>query len=254
MANLNELTRTNLSREGALWVVTIDCPQAQNALGPTANDELERIFDTFAADASARVAILTGTGPAFCSGRDYDEERGGVLPASGFGGLTRRFDLPKPIIAAVNGDALDEGFELVLACDLVIANEDARFAMQQGLWGRAPVEGGVHRLVRQVPLKKAMAALLTGTPLSAAEGVLLGFVNDITGFDQVPALARQWAERILRLSPQSVLAIKESAMLGLDKASSSEACAAAYPELGKLLQSKDYDGGIDRMLLARKER
>jgi crotonobetainyl-CoA hydratase len=176
------------------------------------------------------------------------------LPASGFGGLTRRFDLPKPIVAAVNGDALDEGFELVLACDLVVANEDARFAMQQGLWGRAPVEGGVQRLVRQIPLKKAMAALLTGAPLSAAEGVLLGFVNDITGFDQVVPLARQWADRIQKLSPRSVRAIKQSAMLGLEKGSLAEACGAEYPELKALLDSKEYEDGVDRMLRARNAR
>lgn len=250
MSNLDALTSVKVQRENQLWVVTIERSSVQNALGASANQELSAVFDAFVADREATVAILTGSGAAFCSGHDYaglDGNGALSLPPSGFGGLTRRWDNPKIVIAGVNGDALDEGFELALSCDLIIANEDARFALQQAFWGRAPVEGGVHRLVRQIPLKKAMAALLTGTPINASEGVLLGFVNDITGYDQVVPVAREWADRVKRLSPQSVRAIKQSAMHGLSHASIPAAMEARYSELDHLLQSREFAESVSRL-------
>jgi len=254
MQTFGDLLHTKVSCEGQLWVITIDRPNAQNALDLAAHHELDRVFDAFVADAEASVAILTGAGSTFCNGHDYAALQNGgdtSLPRNGFAGLTRRFENPKPIIAAVNGDALDEGFELALACDLVVANEDARFAMQQALWGRAPTEGGVQRLVRQVPLKKAMAALLTGTPISASEGVLLGFVNDITAFDQVMVIARQWAQNVLRLSRQSVRAIKYAATHGQADTPLAAALGMENPELDALLASPEYAGSVARIVAER---
>lgn len=251
MPSFDDLLHTRVSCEGNLWVVTIDRQHVQNALDIATNHELDRVFDAFVADSEATVAILTGAGASFCSGHDYAAMKDAgeaAMPRGGFGGLTRRVDNPKPIIAAVNGDALDEGFELALACDLIVANEDARFALQQAMWGRAPTEGGVQRLVRQMPLKKAMAALLTGAPISAAEGVLLGFVNDMTAFDQVVPVARQWARNMLRLSRQSLFAIKQAALQGTSHAPLAAALGTDAPELKTLLDSQEYAESVARIL------
>lgn len=234
---------TSVVREGGVWTVTMNRADVRNALNAAAHRELASTFAAFDSADDASVAILTGAGSIFCVGHDDDALRGLAdepLPEGGFGGLTRRPYNRKPIIAAVNGDAFDEGFELALACDVVVANEDARFALRQGLSGRAPLEGGIHRLMRQIPQKRALAAALTGATISASEGVLLGFVNDITGFDQVLPLARDWAARIRRLPHQAVLAIQQLAMQGAAEPSVAAALRAEYSEAGKLLGSAEY--------------
>lgn len=252
---MSEHAFANVTRERGLWTVTMNREDAHNALNAAANRALADIFDAFNADPEATVAILTGNGAAFCSGHDYSELSGGTaaLPESGFGGLTRRPYNPKPVIAAVNGDALDEGFELALACDIIVANEDSRFALQQGFWGRAPLEGGVQRLVRQVPLKRALAAALTGAPITATEGVLLGFVNDITGFDQVLPLARDWAGRIQRVERQSAFAIQELAMQSIGEPLAL-AQSAQYSEVERLIASPEYAESAARVVEGRAAR
>lgn len=249
-----KLASVKVSREPGVWVVTIDRPFVGNALDAAANRELAQVFDAFVADDEARVAILTGAGTIFCSGHDYAALDGRLvpdLPETGFGGLTRRPYMPKVVIGAVNGDALDEGFELALACDLVVANESARLSFQQALWGRAPTEGGVHRLVRQIPIKKAMGALLTATPITASEAVLLGLVNEMTRLDQVVPVAREWAARVQRLSPPSVKAIKQSAARGLRFPSAQEAMETTYPEVEGLLASQEYASSAAMIRAAR---
>lgn len=254
MIGLDSLVFTSLLREGAVWTVSIARPEQANVLNHRANVELEAVFDAFVSDGEASVAILTGSGSVFCAGHDYAaaRTRGRLeVSASGFGGLTRRRGNSKPIIAAVNGDALDEGFELALACDIIVANEDARFAMQQLLWARAPTEGGVHRLMRQIPPRKAMAALLTGAPITAAEGVLLGFVNDITSRDQVLSLAAEWALRLCKASRQSLFAIKEMAAMGEQAPSLAAAMEGSYPELQRLHATAEHAASIERLAMDR---
>ena len=146
-----------VERDGHLTLVTLDRPDVLNALHPPAHQELAEVFDFFAADPDQWVAIVTGSGQrAFCAGNDlhfraaYGRQ---PLPASGFAGLTSRFDLDKPLIAAVNGLALGGGFELALACDLVIADRRAEFGLPEVSVGLAALAGGLHRLPRQIGLK-----------------------------------------------------------------------------------------------------
>ena len=170
-------------REGHLLIVTLDRPDVLNALHPPANRELAKAFDDFAADPELWVAILTGAGRGFCAGNDLKHQASGGdmsgQPATGFAGLTGRTDLPKPVIAAVNGVAMGGGFEIALACDLIIASEDATFALPEPRVGLAALAGGIHRLPRQIGLKNAMGMLLTGRRVSAEEGQRLGFVNEV---------------------------------------------------------------------------
>ena len=143
-----------------LALITLNRPEVMNALHPPCHEELERIFNDFAADSESSVAILTGAGDkAFSAGNDLKwTTQHGVpkLPKTGFGAITRRFDLVKPVIAAVNGFALGGGFEIALACDLIVAAEHARFGVPEPRVGLMAAAGGVHRLPRHIPLKIAM--------------------------------------------------------------------------------------------------
>ena len=213
-------------RDGHLLVVTINRPEVYNACHPMANEELSAEFDRFAADPDLWVAIITGSGDkAFCTGNDlkYHAElraRTGerpVHPPKGFAGLTARYDLDKPVIAAVNGVAMGGGFEIALASDLIIASEQAVFALPEPRVGLAAGAGGVQRLPRTVPLKQAMGMMLTGRHVSAQEGYELGFVTKVVSQAELMAEAKRWADQILECAPLSVRASKQSAYEGLGK-------------------------------------
>ena len=133
------------------------------------------------------------------------------MPASGFGGLTSRWDLDKPVIAAVNGVAMGGGFEIALACDIIIASENARMALPEPKVGLAALAAGVHRLPRQIGLKRAMGMMLTGRHVQAQEGYELGFVTAVAQEGEALSEARRWAEMILECSPMSIRATKQAA-------------------------------------------
>jgi len=232
-----------VAREGALTIVTIDRPESHNALNEQAHLELEAVFDAFGADDGQRVAIITGAGAkAFCAGHDLKQQADGpglILPRSGFGGLTSRFDLNKPVIAAVNGIAMGGGFEIALACDIIVASEKALFALPEPKVGLAALAGGLHRLPREIGLKRAMGMMLTGRPVTAAEGFAMGFVNEVAAGDVMDA-ARAWADQILQCSPMSLQASKEAVHRGL-AVSVEQAIAQqwSYPAMERMLASED---------------
>jgi enoyl-CoA hydratase/carnithine racemase len=147
------------------------------------------------------------------------------MPASGFGGLTGRFDLHKPVIAAVNGLALGGGFELALACDLIVADDTAEFALPEVGWGLAALAGGLQRLPRHLGLKTATALALTGRRASAAELLRWGVVNEVTPAATALDGARRWAAEILRAAPLAVRATKQVLMRGLDAPSVADGLA-----------------------------
>jgi enoyl-CoA hydratase/carnithine racemase len=147
------------------------------------------------------------------------------------------------VFAAVNGVAMGGGFEIVLACDLVIASSNAVFALPEPRVGLAALAGGLHRLPRQIGLKPAMGMLLTGRRVPAEEGLRLGFVNEVVAPGELMAAARRWAEQILECSPLSVRATKQAALAGLDHASVEAAMNARYPAIGALLGSEDFVEG-----------
>jgi len=236
-------------RNGPILTVTINRPDVMNALHPAANFELEQAFDEFANDPDLWVAIITGAGDrAFSAGNDlkFQATEGGgkvIGPQKGFGGLTSRFDNPKPVIAAVNGVAMGGGFEIALACDLIIASENAVFALPEPRVGLAALAGGVHRLPRQIGLKRAMGMLLTGRRVSASEGLELGFVNEVVPAGEALAGARRWADQIVECAPPSVRGSKQAAMDGLGEANLEAAMARHYPVLGEMMKSEDFVEG-----------
>lgn len=237
-----------VERDGPITTVTLNRPQVMNALHAPAHFELGEAFDAFAADPDQWVAIVTGAGDrAFSAGNDLKHQAGGGKmgqPKSGFAGLTERFDLTKPVIAAVNGVAMGGGFEIALACDLIVASENATFALPEPKVGLAALAGGLHRLPRQIGLKQAMGMILTARRVSAAEGKALGFVNEVVPAGELMAAARRWAGSIAECGPMSIRASKEAVLKGLG-GSLEQAMAEQmrYPAIAALLRSEDFVEG-----------
>jgi crotonobetainyl-CoA hydratase len=236
-------------REGKVLVVTINRPERMNALHPPANAELARIFDDFAADPDLWVAILTGAGArAFCAGNDLRWQAEGnavTVPSSGFAGLTSRWDLDKPVIAAVNGVAMGGGFEIALACDIILAAESASFALPEPRVGLAALAGGLHRLPRTIGVKRAMGMILTGRHVPAVEGKALGFVHEVVADADLMTAARALAAQICELSPMSIRASKQVVSRSLDTASLREAYEGqmAHTAVQALWRSEDLKEG-----------
>ncbi|CAN5354898.1 hypothetical protein BH10PSE4_BH10PSE4_31620 [soil metagenome] len=242
-----------VERDGPLTIVTLNRPESMNALDPDTNAELAEIFDAFAKDPDQWVAIITGAGDrAFSSGNDLKETarrmaRGEPLetPVTGFAGLTARFDLNKPVIAAVNGLAMGGGFEVALACDLIIAADTAVFALPEPKVGLAALAGGLLRLPRQIGEKQAMGMILTGRRVGAEEGKTLGFVNEVVAPDQLMTAARRWARDMMGVSPMSLRASKEIVRKGQAEDSLEDAYArqGGYPAVRALFRSEDVREG-----------
>ncbi|WP_422024299.1 enoyl-CoA hydratase-related protein [Pyruvatibacter mobilis] len=234
-------------RDGHVLKVTINRPGRMNSLHPPANFELEKIFDAFEADDDLWVAIITGAGErAFSAGNDlkYQAEGNAIeVPKTGFAGLTARYGITKPVIAAVNGVAMGGGFEIALACDLIIAADTATFALPEPKVGLAALAGGLHRLPRQIPVKQAMGMILTGRTVPAAEGQALGFVNQVVPQAELMDAAMKWAKQIEACSPMSIRASKQSVYAGLDEANLEKAVTGKYEAVHALFKSEDLIEG-----------
>jgi crotonobetainyl-CoA hydratase len=238
-----------VDRDGPITTITLNRPEVMNALHVDAHFELDEVFNAFAADDSQWVGIVTGAGErAFSAGNDLKHQAGGGKmgqPPSGFAGLTSRFDLAKPLIAAVNGVAMGGGFEIALACDLIVAAESAVFALPEPRVGLAALAGGVHRLPRQIGLKRAMGMILTGRRVSAREGLELGFVNEVVAPGGLMNAAKRWADLIAECSPMSVRASKQAVMKGLDEPTLETAIKGQgrYEAVAALFRSEDFIEG-----------
>ncbi len=238
----------DVKRQGRITVVTLNRPEVMNALHTDAHFELHEVFDAFAADPEQWVAIVTGAGDrAFSAGNDLKWQAAGGKRGwntSGFAGLTSRFDCDKPLIAAVNGVAMGGGFETALACDVIIAAENATFALPEPRVGLAALAGGLHRLPRQIGMKRAMGMILTGRHVSAREGYELGFVNEVVPKGEALKAAERWAEAICQNSPMSIRASKQTINKGMN-VSLEQAIAEQrdYPAVKAMVASADYIEG-----------
>lgn len=230
--------------DGPVLTITLDRPEVLNAMHREGHFELARAFDRYRDDPDLRVAIVTGAGErAFCVGTDLKALAASgdhTKPATGFAGLTHRFDLFKPVIAAVNGLCLGGGVEIVAACDLAIATEDAQFALPEPLVGLAALGGGVlQRLPRQMAMKDAMWLVLTAQRVSAAKAVRLRLVNEAVPRAALLARAREVAEQVLRCAPLALQASKQVMLQSLRHADLEQAMAARYEAAERMLASED---------------
>lgn len=210
-----------VERRGHITIITMDRPGRRNALDAAAQIDMAAAFDAFAADDDQWIAILTGAGvQAFSAGHDLKTpapEGPEGMPASGFGGITARFDLDKPVIAAVNGFAVGGGFEMALACDIIVAAPGASFALPEVKVGLTALGGGILRLTRAIGVPRAMGMMLTGRRVSAEEGLAMGFVTEIAGEEGVSAAALRWADLLLEAGPLAVRATKAVALQCIDE-------------------------------------
>jgi enoyl-CoA hydratase/carnithine racemase len=204
----DEVVRVSCASEHVA-VVTLNRPHARNAVSSALAQGLDRAVKAVEADASVRVAILTGAGPAFCAGADLKEMSAGGTSASrstpdgGFAGFVfapRR----KLWIAAVNGPAVAGGFEIMLACDIAIASRAAHFGLPEVQRGLAAAAGGIFRLPRRVPLGLALEMIATGDPVDAERAERLGLVNRVVDPDLVLPEALALAERVAANAPLAV--------------------------------------------------
>jgi enoyl-CoA hydratase/carnithine racemase len=244
------MSAVQYSVEGHVARLVINRPEAMNAMDSHAHLALSRALDAIEADDAIRAVVLTGAGGrAFSAGRDLKEVAAERDMEAGdrealarrwaqVRRLTDRHDFRKPVIAAVNGVALGGGFELALACDIVLAADHASFALPEPRRGLIATAGGVHRLPRQVPLKIAMGMLLTGRPITAQRAHDVGLVNEVVPAAGLEGAVRRWLDAILACAPLSLQATKQCAMAGLGRPLA-EAMAATYPAEERRRRSND---------------
>ncbi len=211
---------SNISSEiiGQIMVITIDRPKA-NAISAYASKQIFDWLLELESRPELRAGIITGSGSKFFSagwdlkaaaeGESHSADQG----SGGFAGITKFLGRTKPIIAAVNGSAYGGGVELMLACDLVVASQDAVFAFPEASLGLLPDAGGLNRLPRMVPPKIALELLLTGRSFSAHEALEWGLINRVVAAEDVLEQAKELAESICRNAPLSVSAILEAVSL-----------------------------------------
>lgn len=239
----------SVSVSDRITTITLNRPAVMNAINHAMHHELQAAFDDFANDDEQHICVVTGTGDkAFCAGSDLKAaiaEGPQDYPANGYAGLIERFDLDKPVIAAVNGLALGGGFEVALACDIIIASDNASFGLPEPLVGAVALGGGLHRLARQIGLKQAMGMVLTSRRVSAAEGMGLGFVNAVVPAADLQAETDRWCKQILRGSPMSIRASKQAMHHGLEESGVAAAMAnqSDYPAFAAWKDSEDAQEG-----------
>jgi enoyl-CoA hydratase/carnithine racemase len=230
--------------DGAVLTITLNRPQVLNAMTPEAHFELDAAFDAFRDDAALQVAIITGAGEkAFCVGTDLkalSETNDHRKPSTGFAGITSRFDLFKPVIAAVNGMCFGGGAEIVAACDLAVAADHAQFALLEPRVGLAALGGGaLQRLARQMPMKDAMKLILTGARIDALEAKRISLVNDVVPRAELMQAARALAQTILLNAPLAVQASKQVMLQSLNDANLQRSMGRSYEAAERMLASQD---------------
>ena len=210
-------------KRGQTVVLTLNRPEAMNAINTEVRQGLRESFLKFRDDEDARTLVLTGAGDkAFSAGADLKEmsvlqrqrrtDPAGETPAA----VLRNIDLWKPVIAAVNGYCLAGGLELALACDIRIASDNATFALTEVTRGVIPGNGGTQILPRVMPLGMALELMFTGEHIDAQEACRLGLVNRVVAQSELMATAMALAQRINESAPIAVRLVKEAALKGLD--------------------------------------
>lgn len=240
-------------RPHVAWV-TIERPEVSNAINTPAHVEWSDILDRIAADDDIWLGVFTGSGErSFCAGRDLkhlsmvqqsgpDAVRENAETMASLTRLIDRYDYPKPLIARVNGAARGGGFEVALACDLVVAADHATFGLPEPKRGIYAGGGGVHRLPRQLPLKIAMEYLLTGRSMTAAEALELGVINRVVPSADLDAAVNALIDEIMECAPLSIQATKQAAMRGLDRPLG-DALFDEYPAVTAMMASADAKEG-----------
>lgn len=204
------MTYENLvySKKDHIGYMTLNRPRAKNAINRRLAQEIADACDQIIGDDDIYVVVITGAGKAFCAGGEPVNNETG--PAAAIASIDR------PVIAAINGDALGEGLELALACDVRLAAESARLGVPQIAAGRIPVDGGTQRLARIVGRSKAMELLFTAEAITAGEALEIGLVSGVVLAKELMTEAEALAATIAGKAPAAIRYIKEAVRDGLD--------------------------------------
>ena len=200
-----------IEEDGGVLTITLNRPQARNAVNQAVAEGVAAALDALDARDDLRIGIVTGAGGTFCAGMDLKAFVTGERPwvgDRGFAGIAQR-SAEKPLIAAVEGYALAGGFEVALACDLIVAASDARFGIPEVKRGLVAAAGGLIRLPKRIPYHLAMELALTGDPVEAPRAAEMGIVNRVTEPGQALAAARELASHIVRNAPLALAASKQ---------------------------------------------
>ncbi|MGW7049465.1 crotonase/enoyl-CoA hydratase family protein [Streptomyces avermitilis] len=242
---MHSTTEVRTETIGSSLLITIDRPKARNAVDAAVATQLAAAIDQLEADPALRAAVLTGAQGTFSAGMDLKAALAGEspeIPGRGFGGLTRA-RTTKPLIAAVEGWAMGGGFELALACDLIVAADDARFGLPEVSRGLIAAGGGVIRLPKRIPYHLAMELLLTGEPVSGERAGQLGIANRVVAAGETVATALELAERIAQNAPLALAAVK-NLVRAADGAPEEEAFAVQGRLMASLAASADVREGM----------
>ncbi|KIN66212.1 Enoyl-CoA hydratase [Sulfitobacter noctilucae] len=237
-------------KKGHILVVTMNRPDVYNAVHVDMHNEMADCWDAFAADQDLWVAVLTGAGDkAFCSGNDLKATAAGGSKAkmteSGFAGLSSRFDLEKPIIAAVNGFAMGGGFETALSCDIILASEKAKFALPEVKVGFFAAASGVQRLSRYVGRLAAQEMMYTGRTILADEALAMGCVNEVHPHDELMDKAMEKAEQLCTVSPSAVKATKRVMNDMYARDGFADSIAYSREVIADLSKTEDFKEGVN---------
>jgi enoyl-CoA hydratase len=209
-----------VEKRGKVGIITLNRPAVKNALNTQLMQELVDALKNFEQDSDVNAVVITGSSQFFSSGADIREMAEKGVSETYLSGLSEYWQsvahFKKPLIAAVNGYAYGGGLELVMACDIVVCSEDAKFAQPEIKLGIMPGAGGTQRLPRIVGKHRALEMILTGEPISAQEAYMLGLVNKVVPQDAVKDEALRIAELIAEKAPVAVRAAKEAVVKGLD--------------------------------------
>ncbi|PJX26011.1 enoyl-CoA hydratase [Advenella sp. S44] len=240
---MSELIKSEI--RGRILILTINRPEARNAITYDTSFALADALGRLDADDNLTVGILRGEGNTFCSGMDLKEfartQRRAVVPGRGLGGLAEA-PPAKPLIAAVEGYALAGGFELVLACDLIVAANNASFGLPEVKRGLVPGSGGMLRLPRRLPYHVAMEALLTGDMIAAKRAHELGLVNDLVEPGTALEAALKLADKIAANGPLAVRTAKQIVAESQDWRTN-DMFALQNPRMAHIFSSEDAKEG-----------
>ena len=241
---------TNLvlsKRDNGVLSIVLNRPESLNALNLSMHQQLDELFNEFSESEDLFVAVITGSGNrAFCTGSDLKQKAPmdrHKMPASGYAGLIERFDLSKPVIAAVNGHAIGGGLEIVLACDLAISVSTAKFGLPEPKVGLAAT-GGLHRLARQLPLKQAMKIALTGALFSAQQALELALINDVVEPHELSHSIESMIDELRECSPMALRATKQMMLKGINAGGVEAAFAQHYEEYERMHNGPDALEGM----------
>ncbi|MDQ2093052.1 enoyl-CoA hydratase-related protein [Rhodalgimonas zhirmunskyi] len=243
-------------KHGHILLVTMNRPEVYNAVHVEMHNEMAACWDAFAADQDLWVAVLTGAGDkAFSAGNDLKATATGgskaKAPSTGFAGLSSRFDLEKPIIAAVNGFAMGGGFETALSCDIILASEKAKFALPEVKVGFFAAASGVQRLSRYIGRLAAQEMMYTGRTIDAAEALKMGCVNEVHPHDELLDKAMEKAEQLCTVSPSAVKATKRVLNDMMRRDGMAESIAYSREVIAELSKTEDFKEGVNAFVAKR---